>query len=177
LFLSTQGLTKGSGMTVNGLKATVRRWGEKLGFRISPHDFCRTFALQTTKNKAPTRVVQVGGGWKGIDMVVHYTRGLELDAIRPYLPIKNLLGWAYYIAKIWCGLCLDKANLLWEGRVVELALFSLKSDSLERESIGSGFESRVGHTKKSFSLEKLFLFMLLKAWRVNLFAIQRNPAH
>jgi len=92
LFLSTQGLTKGSGMTVNGLKATVRRWGEKLGFRISPHDFCRTFALQTTKNNAPTRVVQVGGGWKGIDMVVHYTRGLELDAIRPYLPIKNLLG-------------------------------------------------------------------------------------
>lgn len=92
LFLSTQGPTKRCGMTVNGLKATVRRWGESLGFKISPHDFCRTFALQTTKNKAPTRVVQVGGGWKGIDMVVHYTRGLEIDEIRPYLPIKHLLG-------------------------------------------------------------------------------------
>jgi len=91
LFLSTQGMTKGRGLTVNGIKTTVRRWGEAVGFKLSPHDFCRTFAILSTQNGAPSRVVQAAGRWANIEMVEHYTRNLEQEAIRPYLPIERLL--------------------------------------------------------------------------------------
>jgi len=92
LFLSVQKPHAGRGMKVTGIKALVRRWGERVGFKISPHDFCRTFAVLSTENGAPSRVVQKAGRWANIDMVVRYTENIEQEAIRPYLPVERLLG-------------------------------------------------------------------------------------
>ena len=53
--------------------------------------------------------------------------------------------------------------------MVQLVLFSLKSDSLEHESIGSGFESQVGHSKRTSHLRSSFWLKktkhISKLWR------------
>lgn len=92
LFLSVQKPNAGRGLKASSIKSTVRRWGEKVGFKISPHDFCRTFAVLATENGAPSRVVQKAGRWSSLNMVVRYTENIEQEAIRPYLPIERLLG-------------------------------------------------------------------------------------
>lgn len=78
---------QGNGLTVHGVKVTFKRWGINLGFKLSPHDARRTFATVSTILGAPSRIVQAAGRWSSIDMVERYTRAIEAEAIRPYLPI------------------------------------------------------------------------------------------
>ena len=51
----------------------------------------RTFATLATENGAPTRVVQVAGGWKSLRMVERYTQALKQDAIKPFSPVDRLM--------------------------------------------------------------------------------------
>lgn len=88
LFVSTR---TGRPLTREGLQTIMKRWGERLGFRLSPHDLRRTFATLTTLNGAPTRIVQIAGRWQSIEMVELYTRDLDPAAITPYLPVSRLL--------------------------------------------------------------------------------------
>lgn len=78
-------------LTVEGLQVIVRRWGEVLGVKLSPHDLRRTFATLAVMNGAPTRVVQVAGRWSDVAMVELYTRSLDGAAIEPYLPVSRLV--------------------------------------------------------------------------------------
>jgi integrase/recombinase XerD len=78
-------------VTRDGLRVIVRRWGEKLGFRLSPHDLRRSFATLSTKNGAPSRLVQVAGRWSSIEMVEHYTQSLEPSDFDEFFPISHMV--------------------------------------------------------------------------------------
>lgn len=71
----------------DGLKVIMRRWGEKLGFRLSPHDFRRTFAVLALQAGAPSRLVQIAGRWSDIRMVEYYTRAITSADLGPYFPM------------------------------------------------------------------------------------------
>lgn len=73
-----------------GIQTLFKRWSKKVGFLVSPHDLRRGMATISTKNNAPTRIVQVAGRWSDINMVEHYTRTIEAQAIQQYLPMHNL---------------------------------------------------------------------------------------
>lgn len=88
LFCNTR---SGKSLTREGLQTIVKKWGKDLGMKLSPHDFRRTFATLATRFGGPGRVVQLGGRWSSQDMLSLYTRALDQEAIRPYLPIMNLL--------------------------------------------------------------------------------------
>ncbi|MDT8898285.1 tyrosine-type recombinase/integrase [Thermanaerothrix sp. 4228-RoL] len=77
-------------VTRDGLKVIVRKWGEKLGFKLSPHDFRRTFAVMTIRAGAPSRLVQIAGRWSDIRMVEYYTRDITAVDLGPYFPITNI---------------------------------------------------------------------------------------
>ena len=77
-------------LTREGLKVTIRRWGEKVGFKLSAHDLRRTFATLSTIFGAPSRVVQAAGRWSDLAMVERYTAGITAEEIRPYLPVARL---------------------------------------------------------------------------------------
>lgn len=90
LFLSFHHTRAGQGITREGLQGMVKQWGLKIGFKLSPHDFRRSFATLSTIFGAPSRVVQEAGRWTTLDMVEHYTESITAEAIRPYLPVSNL---------------------------------------------------------------------------------------
>jgi integrase len=69
----------------------VRRWGEKLGFRLSPHDLRRTFTTLSLKNGAPSRLVQVAGRWSSIEMVERYSQAITPGEYDDYFPTSKLL--------------------------------------------------------------------------------------
>jgi len=77
-------------LTREGLKVIIRRWGERVGFKLSAHDLRRTFATLSTVYGAPSRVVQAAGRWSDLAMVEHYTAGITAEEIRPYLPVARL---------------------------------------------------------------------------------------
>jgi len=77
-------------VTRDGLGVIVRRWGEKIGIKLSPHDFRRTFAVMAIKAGAPTRLVQVAGRWSDIRMVEYYTRTIDAIDLGPYFPMAHL---------------------------------------------------------------------------------------
>jgi len=87
MFVNVQ---SGGQLTRDGLKCIVREWGRAIGIKLSPHDFRRSFATISSVFGAPSRLVQLGGRWSSIEMVEHYTRGLQADALRPFLPVSNL---------------------------------------------------------------------------------------
>jgi len=90
-FLSFHPPTVGTALTRDGLKGICMRWGRRIGIRLSPHDLRRTFATLSTIFGAPSRVVQVAGGWSDIGMVEHYTRDLRASEIDDYLPVRRLV--------------------------------------------------------------------------------------
>ena len=90
LFVSFQHGNLGGSLTREGLQGIVKRWGIRLGVRMSPHDFRRSFATLSTINGAPSRIVQEAGRWKNIDMVEYYTQGIAPSLISPYLPVSRL---------------------------------------------------------------------------------------
>jgi integrase/recombinase XerD len=87
LFTSTQTWKP---LTREGLQTIIKKWGKDIGIKLSPHDLRRTFATLSSLNGAPTRIVQVAGRWKTMDMVELYTQSIEQDAIDKYLPVSNL---------------------------------------------------------------------------------------
>jgi integrase len=90
LFISFHHKRHGQAFTREGLQGLVKSWGTRIGIKLSPHDFRRSFATLTTIFGAPSRVVQVAGRWENIDMVEHYTESIQADEIIPYLPVANL---------------------------------------------------------------------------------------
>jgi integrase len=93
VFVSLAWHCLGEPLTSDGLRAVFRRIGVQAGLAaFSPHDLCRTFATQATLNGAPTRTVQVGGGWASMDLVQLYTRAVDVDQIDEYLPMRGRLG-------------------------------------------------------------------------------------
>lgn len=80
----------GEGLTSAGLYSIVGAWGDRIGIKLSPHDFRRTFATISSENGAPDRVIMEGGRWKSTQMVTRYTRSLRLEAMRRWLPMSNL---------------------------------------------------------------------------------------
>lgn len=88
LFLNTR---TGRALTGDGAGCIFKRLTKRLGFPISAHDLRASFATLATLNGAPSRTVQETGRWSSIEMVEHYTGNLQADAIRPHLPVHNLL--------------------------------------------------------------------------------------
>lgn len=80
----------GRKLTRDGLGSITKKWSKDLGWRVSPHDFRRSMATIATLFKAPTRLTQLGGRWEHIEQVEHYTKALQLEAFRPYLPVPHL---------------------------------------------------------------------------------------
>lgn len=76
----------------DGLRVIVRRWGEKLGFRLSPHDFRRSFATLATKAGAPSRLVQVAGRWSSIEMVELYTSSINPTDFDDFFPVQHIMN-------------------------------------------------------------------------------------
>lgn len=90
LFVTFHHRRHGQSLTREGLQGMVKSWGRKIGIKLSPHDFRRSFATLAVIFGAPTRIVQVAGRWNTLDMVSRYTASLEQSAIEPYLPVKRL---------------------------------------------------------------------------------------
>jgi len=87
IFVSTR---TGLAMTRCGLTCIVRKWGLRIGMKLSPHDLRRSFATLSTIFGAPSRVVQAAGRWSDISMVERYTQEIDPAEIAPYLPMSQL---------------------------------------------------------------------------------------
>lgn len=93
VFVSIGGRTPGKAMTKSGMLFLYDELAKEAGLdHVSPHAMRRTFATLATEQGAPSRLVQVAGGWKSIRMVEHYTQTLKADTIRRYSPVNNLMG-------------------------------------------------------------------------------------
>lgn len=88
VFVSVNGKTKGRHLTPGGMRANFRKMGirSEIG-KLSPHDLRRTMATLLIENGAPTRLVQVMGGWEDIRMVERYTRNLKTESIDEFSPV------------------------------------------------------------------------------------------
>lgn len=83
----------GEKLTVEGLRKIVNGWGRRIGINLTTHTLRRSFAtLATEVMGAPERVLMEGGRWAHSDMIKRYTRTLQLDAMRKYLPTQGLKG-------------------------------------------------------------------------------------
>ena len=91
LFVSLKG---GRALTGNGMECIFKRLSKVIGFRISPHDLRSSYATLSAIFGASSRAGQIGGRWKTIEEYEHYTATLQLDIVRPFLPMANLLGFA-----------------------------------------------------------------------------------
>ena len=88
LFVS---LKTGKALTGNGMECVFKRLSKVVGYQISPHDLRSSYATLSAIFGASSRAGQIGGRWKTQEEYEHYTATLQLDIIRPYLPVKNLL--------------------------------------------------------------------------------------
>lgn len=92
-FVSVGGLSRGKPLSRYGLQQVVKVWAKRAGLAaLSPHDFRRTFANLSTKNGAPSRVLQIAGRWSNINMVEVYTRDLEAEDFAPYWPTNKTVA-------------------------------------------------------------------------------------
>lgn len=81
VFISIGGKTPGEKLTRWGILTTLKRICRHAGIDgVSPHALRRSFATISIQNGAPTRLVQLQGGWSNLAMVERYTRKLEVDA-------------------------------------------------------------------------------------------------
>ena len=58
---------------------------------LSPHVLRRTFATLAIRNGAPTRVVQVAGGWANLSEVQRYSQAIEAQDFDGY-SATNVIG-------------------------------------------------------------------------------------
>ena len=93
LFISLmQNKFHGQALSKAGIQTLFKRWGIAQGFKLSPHDARRGFAVISSENGAPSRIVQKAGRWSNIEMVERYTQTIEGKAIQPYLPMHKSRG-------------------------------------------------------------------------------------
>ncbi len=91
VFVSVGGLTPGKPLTSSGLKVILRKLGQRSGIGlISPHDFRRTFATMAIRAGAPSRLVQLAGGWRNLEMVERYSRALKVEDFQGYFPSEQI---------------------------------------------------------------------------------------
>lgn len=88
LFVSLKG---GRGLTGYGMGCVFKRLSKVVGFRVSPHDLRSSYATLSAIFGASSRAGQIGGRWSTQEQYEHYTATLQLDVIRPHLPMKHLL--------------------------------------------------------------------------------------
>lgn len=98
LFIGIRGDTPGQPLTPSGLRNILRKLGERAGLEgVSPHAFRRGGAVALTLNGAPSRIVQILGGWSDIQMVERYTRSLDdasaaAAAVARYSPVAAVVA-------------------------------------------------------------------------------------
>ena len=92
LFVAITGPNPGARLTTNGLRVILRKIADKAGVDpLSPHAFRRGGATEALRNNAPTRVVQLHGGWSRINQVETYSRNLNaIEEMHKYSPMKNV---------------------------------------------------------------------------------------
>ena len=91
VFVGVGGNTPGLRMTRCGLGVEVRRWGLRIGIKLSPHDLRRTFGNQVTRAGAPQRVAMLAGRWKSEKAFERYTLDLEPGDIVQYSPVMRAM--------------------------------------------------------------------------------------
>lgn len=87
LFVSLKG---GKALTGCGMGCVFKRLTNAIGFTISPHDLRASMATLAAEFGASSRAGQIAGRWKTQEEYEHYTGRLQLDLIRPHLPMANL---------------------------------------------------------------------------------------
>jgi integrase/recombinase XerD len=76
----------GKPMTRNSLFQVMQRLGKATGMYLTVHCLRRTFATLAIQRGAPTRLVQIQGGWSSVSQVERYTRALTPDDFIGYFP-------------------------------------------------------------------------------------------
>jgi len=93
VFSSIGGKNPGEQATPNLVRRMLKELSKKAGLeRVTPHALRRTFATLSIINGAPTRVVQLAGRWKKLDMVERYSRTLLAREIGRYSVVNKLAG-------------------------------------------------------------------------------------
>lgn len=87
LFVSLKG---GQALTGNGMGCVFKRLTKAINFPISAHDLRASMATLAAEFGASSRAGQIAGRWKTQEEYEHYTATLQLDLIRPHLPMANL---------------------------------------------------------------------------------------
>jgi site-specific recombinase XerD len=82
----------GNGLTPEGLYMIVKQWGRRIDIQLSPHDLRRSMAVMGLLNGASERSLMEMGRWESSSMIKRYTRTLQLEQVRKYLVVDNLLG-------------------------------------------------------------------------------------
>ena len=83
--------TCGKPLTKHGMKMIFKKWGIRLGWKLSPHDARRTFGNVTTLLGSPTSITMAAGRWESEEAFRRYQQEITAQAIIPYLPITNAL--------------------------------------------------------------------------------------
>lgn len=92
VFVSLGGPKQRTSISSRGLWMIVDELANKAGIgHICPHELRHSFAMLSLRAGASTRQVQLGGRWNDIRQVERYTQRLELESIRPYLPMSYLM--------------------------------------------------------------------------------------
>jgi len=91
VFVAVGGAKPGRPLTRQGLRVIVMKLGQKAGIKVTTHDFRRTFATLSLRAGAPSRLVQVAGGWKSLEMVERYSRAIVPQDFQRYFPAEYVL--------------------------------------------------------------------------------------
>jgi integrase len=93
VFVAIRGIKPGTPMNSDGLRSVFRKMSEKAGIPlISPHVMRRTMATLAIRAGAPTRLVQVQGGWSSVRMVERYTGALRPEDFAPFSPVARIVS-------------------------------------------------------------------------------------
>jgi site-specific recombinase XerD len=85
LFVGITGRTPGRGLTRVGLRLIMIRISRESGVKhFSPMALRRSMATLSIRNGAPTRIVQVQGGWAKLESVERYTQTIKPKDIAPF---------------------------------------------------------------------------------------------
>lgn len=83
--------TKGRQLTRHGIKSIFKKWGVRLGWKLSPHDARRTFGNITTQYGSPASITMAAGRWESEESFRRYQQEITALMITPYLPITHAL--------------------------------------------------------------------------------------
>ncbi len=92
IFVSLGGPKKGTRLSSRGLWSTIAELSSRAGIgHVCPHELRHSFAMLAMKAGASTRAVQMAGRWKDINQLQRYTQRMEMETIRPHLPMTFLM--------------------------------------------------------------------------------------